>query len=173
MSEWSRHRWVGFAIALLGIMGMGVAVMAVLTTLPAPAAGGTCGPGRSSETALAAFFSPGSIGAGPRPSTANAAGYDQWLAFVGECQSSTDARMLDGLSLLVLSLGVAGVGLAVSRRHDRGHKPAGENAGPWPLTIAPAGAFLPTSPPWGGVAPANSAGTPTAVTPTSGWPPSG
>ncbi|MHB1713050.1 MAG: hypothetical protein ACYCV7_16945, partial [Acidimicrobiales bacterium] len=155
--------------------GMGIAVMAVVTSLPAPAAGGTCGPGRSSETPLAAFFDPGSIGAGPRPSTANAAAYDQWLAFVGECQSSTDARMLDGLALLVLSLGAAGVGLAVSRRRDRDHKPPGTNADPTPVAVAvaPAGAFLPAGPPWSGVTPPQSAGTPSAVTPSSGWSPTG
>lgn len=172
MSDWTRHRWIGSAIALLGIIGVAIAVMAVVTSLPPPTAGGTCGPGRSSETPLAAFFNPGSIGAGPRPSTANAAGYTQWLAFVGECQSSTDARMLAGLAVLVLSLGLAGGGLAVSRRADRSHKAPRSTADPWPERLAPSGAYQPANPfaPWGGMPPPQAAAEPTAGTPTPGTP---
>ncbi len=106
------RRWVGAAIAFVGVMGIAVALTAVLVSLPVPAAGGTCGPGRSSESAAAAFFNPASIGAGAEPpASAGAAPRLEWLAFIGECQSATDARMLAGLGILVLALGAATVGI--------------------------------------------------------------
>jgi hypothetical protein len=43
-----------------------------------------------------------SIGAGPRPSSPAIAVYE-WQAFVGQCQASTNARMVDGLALLVVA----------------------------------------------------------------------
>jgi hypothetical protein len=108
--------WLGGGLVLVGVGGVAAAITAVFTALPAPAAGGTCGPGRSSEPALFAFFNPGSIGAGPQPAVTNTAAHSQWLAFIGECQSATDARILSGLFVLVIALLVVAVGLLLSRR---------------------------------------------------------
>jgi len=78
------------------------AFVVILLPLPNPAAGGTCGPSlHGSEPAIAAFFDPVSIGAGPIPSGATA--LYQWQAFVGQCQASTNARMVDALALLLLA----------------------------------------------------------------------
>ena len=76
----------------VGLLAAGVTI--ALTSLPAPAAGGTCGPSTSSESAIAAFFNPVSIGAGPEPSAASS-GRPQWLAFIRECQSATNTRMVE------------------------------------------------------------------------------
>ena len=112
----SPRRRVGAVLVLLGLMGVAIAVTAVLTALPQPAAGGTCGPSSgSSETPLVAFFDPVTIGAGPKPPTSNTTSYLDWLAFVGECQSATDGRILEALAILILSIGVGGGGLLVSR----------------------------------------------------------
>jgi len=116
----SPRRRVGAVLVLLGLMGAAIAVTAVLTALPQPAAGGTCGPSSgSSETPIVAFFDPVTIGAGAKPSTSDTTSYLDWLAFVGECQSATDARILEALAILILSIGVGGGGLLVSR-----HSPA-------------------------------------------------
>jgi len=71
--------------------------------LPAPAAGGTCGPGTSSESALEAFFDPVSIGAGRLPPAASG-GRPQCHAFVDECQSATNTRITVAGIILVVSL---------------------------------------------------------------------
>ncbi len=76
----------------LGVLLVFVAVTVAVVRLPVPAAGGTCGPGTGSESAVTAFFNPGSIGAGPEPSAASG-GRSQWQAFVSQCQSATDSRM--------------------------------------------------------------------------------
>ena len=110
-----RLRWLAVALSFLGLLGVTVAITAMVMPLPAPAAGGTCGQGRGSESAIAAFFDPGSIGAGAEP-TGTAAQEDQWLAFVGECQSSTDGRMLQASGILLLSLVVGVIGLLMLRR---------------------------------------------------------
>jgi hypothetical protein len=78
--------------ALLGVGFLAAAITIALTSLPAPAAGGTCGPGTSSESAIAAFLNPASIGAGAEPPAASGM-RSQWLAFINECQSATDTRM--------------------------------------------------------------------------------
>ena len=115
----SQPRWIGAGLVLLGVAGVSTAVTAVLAALPAPAAGGTCGPGAGSESAIAAFLNPGSIGAGAEPSTVNVAAHAQWLAFVGECQAATSSRVLGAFAILVLSVGVVIAGLLLSRRGAR------------------------------------------------------
>jgi len=102
------------ALIIVGIFGVAFAVTGVLTDLPSPAAGGTCGPGKGSETPLEAFFNPASIGAGKEPPTTDAEARLQWLAFVGECQASTDSRVLSTFAITVLGLGLAGLGLALA-----------------------------------------------------------
>jgi len=128
--------WVRLTSALLGVLGVAVAITAVVVALPPPAVGGTCGPGRGSEAAIAAFFNPASIGAGARPPATDLVGRLEWSAFVGECQSSTDARMLLGLGILVLAALVVGAGLlltrgsgATAREHHRSAVAAGPPAG--------------------------------------------
>lgn len=117
MPATSVKRWVGASLLFLAAMGVAVALTAVLSSLPAPAAGGTCGPSRGSESALEAFFNPVSIGAGPAPpARAGTAARLDWLAFIGECQSATDARILSGLGILVLSAVAAVVGVRLLRR---------------------------------------------------------
>ena len=109
----TRRRWVGGVLAFLGIMVVALAITASLMPLPAPAAGGTCGPGKGSESALAAFVNPGSIGAtGPSSSTVDKL---DLMAFTSECQSATDARMLQALGLLLLGLILLAGGLLVLR----------------------------------------------------------
>ena len=116
--------WVTAACRLLGVLGAAAAITMVAGPLPSPAAGGTCGPGRSSESAFVAFFDPGSIGANAEPPVSNPSARFDYLAFVGECQSSTDARMLLALAILVLAFVVAFgipslVGQLLGRRHKR------------------------------------------------------
>lgn len=82
---------VGCTLLFIGFLAAAATI--ALTPLPAPAAGVSCGPGASSESAIVAFFDPVSIGAGAEPPAASA-GRSQWLAFVSECQSSTDTRMV-------------------------------------------------------------------------------
>ena len=91
-------RLATLALAALAVAG---AVVVVVWPLPKPAAGGTCGPGSGSEPAIAAFFDPASIGAGPQPTSSAVEAY-QWQAFVGECQSSANGRMVEGLALLLV-----------------------------------------------------------------------
>lgn len=98
----SGHHPLRLASWIIGILALAGAITVVVLPLPKPAAGGTCGPGRGSEAAIEAFFDPVSIGAGPRPSAPAIAVYE-WQAFVGECQASTNARMVDALALLVVA----------------------------------------------------------------------
>jgi hypothetical protein len=98
----SGHHPLRIASWIIGILALAGAVTVVVLPLPKPAAGGTCGPGRGSEAAIEAFFDPVSIGAGPRPSSPAIAVYE-WQAFVGQCQASTNARMVDALALLVVA----------------------------------------------------------------------
>jgi hypothetical protein len=147
----STHRtWTRLVFALVGVLGVTIALTAVLVALPQPAVGGTCGPGKASETPLAAFFDPGSIGAGVEPPTSNVTGQAEWLAFVSECQSATDARILTGLAVLVLSVGVAllGPALLLSASTDRRRQPAAATpASPW--GAVPSAAPPPVAPPAG------------------------
>jgi hypothetical protein len=103
----------------LGIFGIAFAVTGLLVALPKPAVGGTCGPGKASETSIVAFFDPGSIGAGPEPATTHATDRADWMAFVGECQASADSRVLATFAIAVLSVGVALGGVALARRGVR------------------------------------------------------
>jgi hypothetical protein len=111
-------RIAGVVLVFLGLLGLVIAVTAAIRPLPAPAAGGTCGPGKGSESAIAAFFNPGSIGAGAQPKSPTEAVL-QWMAFVGQCQSSTDARMLQALGILVLALVLAVIGGLMIRAAGR------------------------------------------------------
>ena len=118
---------VGFRLGLvfLGLFGIAFAIAGLLVGLPRPAVGETCGPSTSSESAIVAFFDPGSIGAGAEPAATNATNRADWLAFVGECQASADGRVLGTFALLILSIGVAAVGTALVLGANR--KPGGTN----------------------------------------------
>jgi hypothetical protein len=104
----------------LGCFGVAYAAAGMLTALPAPAIGGTCGPSTGSETALEALAKPGSIGAGPEPPVSNATAHHQWLTFIQQCQDLADRRGLASLAVFVISISVAGVGLfwVLRKRHD-------------------------------------------------------
>ena len=95
----------------VGCFGIAYAAAGMLTALPAPAIGGTCGPSTASETALQALTEPGSIGAGPEPSASNVPEHRQWATFIHQCQALADHRGLTSLAIFVVSLVVAGVGL--------------------------------------------------------------
>jgi len=95
----------------IGCFGAAYAAAGMLTALPAPAIGGTCGPSTGSETAAEALAKPSSIGAGPEPATSNVTAHHQWETFIQQCQSLADRRGLASLAVLVISLAVAGVGL--------------------------------------------------------------
>src|SRR5579872_6330882 len=91
----SGHHPLRIASWVIGILALAGAITVVVLPLPKPAAGGTCGPGRGSETAIEAFFNPVSIGAGPRPSSKlpwpqRPIAVYEWQAFVGQCQASTN-----------------------------------------------------------------------------------
>jgi hypothetical protein len=115
----SRRMWFRVALVLLGLFGVAFAISGLLVALPRPAIGGTCGPGASSETAIAALFDPGSIGAGPEPPATSATDRTDWMAFVGECQASADGRALGTLLILVLSIAVTLVGAVLLVRLRR------------------------------------------------------
>lgn len=143
--------WTRLVFALVGVLGVTIALTAVLVALPQPAVGGTCGPGKGSETPLAAFFDPGSIGAGVEPPTSSVTGQAEWLAFVSECQSATDARILTGFAVLVLSVGVALLGpalvLGASTDRRRRRPAAAAPANPW--EAVPSATPPPVAPPAG------------------------
>src|ERR1700722_20618571 len=85
---------VGFRLifVFVGLFGAAFAITGALVALPKPGVGGTCGPGRSSESSIVAFFDPGSIGAGSEPATTDATDRAQWMAFVGGGQASAAGR---------------------------------------------------------------------------------
>jgi hypothetical protein len=103
----------------LGCFGVAYGASGMLTALPAPAIGGTCGPSTASETALEALTQPGSIGAGPQPPTSNVAAHHQWQTFIKQCQDLADRRGLASLAIIVISISVTGVGLfwVLRKRH--------------------------------------------------------
>jgi hypothetical protein len=103
----SRQMGVRLAIVFLGLFGIAFAISGLLIGLPKPAVGGSCGPGRSSESAIVALFDPGSIGAGQEPPATSATDRADWLAFVGECQASADGRVLATFFIFTISVGVA------------------------------------------------------------------
>jgi len=128
------------ALALLfifiGCFGTAYAAAGMLTALPAPAVGGTCGPSTGSETALEALAEPGSIGAGPEPPTSNATAHHQWQTFVQQCQTLADRRGLASLAVFVASVAVAVIGLLWVLRGSRKDGDADETSdGPseWPV----------------------------------------
>ena len=110
MKQSSVRIGIRLVFAFLGIFGAAFAITGVLVALPKPAAGGTCGPGLASEAPIVALFDPVSIGAGKEPAADNTTSRDEWLTFVGECQTSADDRALAAFAILVLSVGVAIVG---------------------------------------------------------------
>jgi hypothetical protein len=128
---------MGFRLAFvfLGLFGAAFAISGLLVALPRPAVGGTCGPGTGSESAIVAFFDPGSIGAGPEPSATNATDRADWMAFVGECQASADSRVLATSAILTLSVGVALAGTALVLMGSR--KPTPSSPDPSPPTATP------------------------------------
>ena len=114
----SSRTWVRLAVVFVGTLGAAIAITGMFIALPSPSVGGTCGPGQGSEAAIVALFNPVSIGAGPEPPASNANGRTEWSAFVAECQSSADGRILGALCLLVASVGIILLGLLVGRRKD-------------------------------------------------------
>jgi Protein of unknown function (DUF2510) len=97
------------ACVVVAVALVAAAFAVALHSLPIPAVGGTCGPGKGSESALSAFFDPKSIGAGQEPS-ASSGGRPAWRAFVSDCQSATDRRMVVSGSVLVGAI-LVGIGL--------------------------------------------------------------
>jgi hypothetical protein len=122
--------WFGLTLVLLGLFGAAFAISGLLIDLPKPAIGGTCGSGQFSETAIVALFDPGSIGAGAEPPASKATDRTKWMAFVAECQASTDSRALGTLVVLAVSAGV-GLGGAVLLLRVRRR----------PTSTAPSGSF--------------------------------
>lgn len=119
----------------IGCFGVAYAAAGMLTALPTPAVGGTCGPSTGSENALEALAQPGSIGAGPEPPTSNVTAHHQWKTFIQQCQSIADRRGLASLAVAVISLVVAGVGLVwVVRRSRVDQEDDTSGSGPdWPV----------------------------------------
>jgi len=138
---------MGFRLALvfMGLFGIAFAIAGLLVGLPRPAVGGTCGPSTSSESAIVAFFDPVSIGAGAEPAATKATDRADWLAFVGECQATADGRVLGTFALLILSIGVATVGIALAlggTRKASGADPQPPPSPPQPDPTAYAGAAM-------------------------------
>lgn len=161
----------------LGCFGVAYAAAGMLTALPQPAIGGTCGPSTGSETALEALAEPGSIGAGPQPPVSNVTAHRQWQTFISQCQSLADHRGLASLAVLVISLVVAGTGLFwLLRKHDDGEasdadSALGGQAGPPsgaedPMALVHAGAVIGGSAPVAAWPPA----PPQAYGPPSAYP---
>ncbi len=124
MRRSSLQLWVRVAFVCIGLFGAAFAVAGYLVPLPTPAAGGTCGPGTSSEAPIVALFDPVTIGAGPEPPATQTANRNQWQAFVHDCQSATNNRMLAATVILVLSVGVAVFGPKLAGRWGRTSKQA-------------------------------------------------
>jgi hypothetical protein len=114
-----RTRGIGLALVLVGLFGIAFAVSGLLTGLPRPAVGGSCGPGSTSESSIVALFDPGSIGAGPEPPASSVTDHADWMAFVGECQASADSRVLATFIILIVAVGVALAGVVVASRAAR------------------------------------------------------
>jgi hypothetical protein len=119
VAQASHRTWFRLALVFLGLFGAAFAITGLLIALPRPAVGGTCGPGKSSESAIVALFNPGSIGAGQEPPATSATDRADWMAFVGECQASADGRVLGALVILAVSLAVALVGTALLMRYRK------------------------------------------------------
>ncbi len=119
MERSSPYLWIRLALLCLGLFCAGLAISGLIIALPAPAAGGTCGPGQASEAPIVAFFDPVSIGAGPEPAASATTDRAQWNAFVSECQSSADNRVLAAVVILVVSILLAVVGPILVRRRTK------------------------------------------------------
>ncbi len=132
----------------VGFFGVAFAISGVLVALPAPAAGGTCGPSTASESAMAALTNPSSIGAGPEPSASNTAAHAQWQEFVNECQSSADQRALATGAILVLSVAVAVVGPLLVLRRKRSAGSGSDGSGSHGVPGAPIAGWGPGGPTW-------------------------
>jgi hypothetical protein len=102
----SYQQRVKLIFAAIGVFGAVFAISGLIIALPKPAAGGTCGPGAASEAPIVAVLDPVSIGAGREPAASDTKGHEQWLAFVGECQSSADGTVLAALVILLVSGGL-------------------------------------------------------------------
>jgi len=114
----------------LGCFGVAYAAAGMLTALPTPAVGGTCGPSTGSETAAEALVEPGSIGAGPKPPASNVTAHRQWITFVQQCQDLADRRGLASAAIFVISVVVSGAGLFwVLRRRPDDDGPGGATDG--------------------------------------------
>jgi hypothetical protein len=111
--------WLALIVTFLGIFGIAIALTAFFSQLPLPAAGGTCGPSKYSETAIEALVNPGSIGAGAEPATNDTAARANWLEFVHDCQSATDQRAFLAIPTLIVSIGVTAGGIVLLRRRMR------------------------------------------------------
>lgn len=153
----------------IGCFGVAYAAAGMLTALPAPAIGGTCGPSTGSETALEALAQPGSIGAGPQPPASNVTAHHQWSTFIQQCQALADHRGLASLAVFVISLAVAGAGLFWVLRRKNGDSGDGtppeghvQEGGPY----APVGQYDPSALVGAGVGGA----TPVAMWPQSPQP---
>ncbi len=111
---------VRLAFAAIGVFGAVFAISGLLIALPKPAAGGTCGPGATSEAPIVAALDPVSIGAGKEPLASDTASHEQWLAFVGECQASADGTVLAALIIVAVSAAVALAGprIVLGRKRD-------------------------------------------------------
>jgi hypothetical protein len=119
MSQRTGTRWIPPVIIGVGLFGVALAISGLLTGLPGPSVGGTCGPGLGSEPAIVAIFDPVTIGAGPEPPATNAAARTQWTSFVNQCQNSANNRAFATFPILVVSAGVAVFGLLLFRRRSR------------------------------------------------------
>ena len=146
MSKASSGRLIGIVLVFLGLFGMAVAVTGMASPLPAPAVGGTCGPGQGSEAAIVAFMDPVTIGAGPEPPVSQARNRAQWSAFVAACQSAADQRAEITLPTLIASIALLAVGTVVLWRRSR--RPTGPGSGGATHQRPPQAAMLPISPPF-------------------------
>ena len=138
----------GLVLVCLGLFGAAFAIAGLLTALPPPAVGGTCGPGQGSEAAIVALLDPVTIGAGPEPAASDVTGRAQWSEFVSECQRATDDRALAAFPILIVSAGVAILGpLVVWRRaRSRSGSTAESTVGGWsPLELEAPSAGHPPS----------------------------
>lgn len=145
MTQAWHHMGFRLALVFMGLFGIAFAIAGLLVGLPRPAVGGTCGPSTSSESAIVAFFDPVSIGAGAEPAATKATDRADWLAFVGECQATADGRVLGTFALLILSIGVATVGIALAlggTRKASGADPQPPPSPPQPDPTAYAGAAM-------------------------------
>jgi hypothetical protein len=106
-------------LVLVALFGVAFALSGLLTGLPRPAVGGSCGPGTSSESSIVALFDPVTIGAGQEPPAARTADRAEWMAFVGECQASADSRVLVTFVILMASVGAALAGAMLVLRASR------------------------------------------------------